>query len=91
MGKISLIIIVAVLVICFTSFQVSKSRKIRRSKNYTIAWKSKITEKTGGGTTRFSFNDAMEICNKMDREYPDIKHLVLENIEDQNEKDNYCY
>ncbi len=77
MGKISLII-VAVLIICFGNFQRNRLRERRMSKSYTIAWKSKITEKTGGGTARFGLDEALSICNKMDREYPDIEHSFIE-------------
>lgn len=45
--------------------------------NYIIAWKSKITGKTGKGTTRFGIDQARAICNRENEKHPDIEHSFV--------------
>ena len=45
---------------------------------YIIKWKSKITGKTGGGTTRFGLWDAAEQVARLNRQFPDIEHWYEE-------------
>lgn len=41
---------------------------------YVIAWKSKITGKTGQGTAKFSKAEADRIVEEANRQYPDLYH-----------------
>lgn len=41
---------------------------------YVIAWKSKITEASGRGTTPFTKADADSLCQQRNKKYPELSH-----------------
>ena len=45
--------------------------------NYVIRWRSKITDKTGGGEARFWKVEAANIATRLDYDHPDLEHWIL--------------
>lgn len=45
-------------------------------KRVIIAWESKLTGNTGQCTTLMSAHQAILLCEKADREFPNIKHTI---------------
>lgn len=45
---------------------------------YVIKWKSKITDKTGGGTTKMELSTASREVDKLNREFPEVEHWYEE-------------
>jgi hypothetical protein len=48
------------------------------SKFYIIQWKSKLNGRAGKGTKMFEWEEAAELAEELNREYPDIQHEVVE-------------
>ena len=48
------------------------------SKSYAIQWKSKLNGRTGKGTKMFEWDEAADLAEELNREYPDIHHEVVE-------------
>ncbi len=41
---------------------------------YVIRWKSKVNGRAGRGTKEFSHDEAQQLADELNREYPDIEH-----------------
>lgn len=54
------------------------------SKTYVIQWKSKVNGRAGKGTKLFERNEAEQLVQELNHEYPDIQHELL-NTEGQAE------
>jgi hypothetical protein len=48
------------------------------SKSYVIQWKSKLNGRMGKGTKLFEWDEAVELADELNREYPDIEHDAVE-------------
>ena len=48
------------------------------SKSYVIQWKSKLNGRTGKGTKMFEWDEAADLAEELNGEYPDIHHEVVE-------------
>jgi hypothetical protein len=48
------------------------------SKSYVIQWKSKVNGRAGRGTKLFSKEEAAELVDELNREYPQIQHEIIE-------------
>ena len=48
------------------------------SKMYVIQWKSKVNGRAGRGTKQFEFEEAQELAEELNQEYPDIHHETQE-------------
>jgi hypothetical protein len=48
------------------------------SNSYVIQWKSSINGRAGRGTNRFSLEEAENLAEELNREYPEIHHEVAE-------------
>jgi hypothetical protein len=48
------------------------------SKSYVIQWKSKLNGRTGKGTKTFEWEEAADLAEELNWEYPDIHHEVVE-------------
>ena len=44
------------------------------SDRYVIAWESRLTGFRSCGDQPFSGDDAREICDRLNREFPDLRH-----------------
>jgi hypothetical protein len=53
------------------------------SKSYVIQWRSKVNGRAGRGTKLFSKDEASQLVNELNREYPQIEHEILEAPENQ--------
>jgi hypothetical protein len=47
-------------------------------KTYVIQWKSKVNGRAGRGTKVFEMNEATQLVDELNREYPQIQHEVVE-------------
>ena len=47
-------------------------------KSYVIQWKSTINGRTGKGTKHFDFQEAQQLADELNREYPSIRHEPVE-------------
>ena len=54
------------------------------NKTYVIHWKSRTNGRIGTGTTRFDRDEARQLAEELNRDFPEIEHLPL-NIEDTGE------
>ncbi len=41
---------------------------------YVIRWKSKVNGRAGRGTKEFSHDEAQQLADELNHEYPDIEH-----------------
>lgn len=48
------------------------------SKSYVIQWKSTINGRSGKGTKLFDFEEAQELAQELNQEYPAIQHEPIE-------------
>jgi hypothetical protein len=58
------------------------------NKSYVIQWKSKVNGRAGRGTKRFGREEADQLVQELNREYPQIEHEVIEACEQPNEEPN---
>jgi hypothetical protein len=47
-------------------------------KTYVIQWKSKLNGRAGRGTKVFEMDEATQLVDELNREYPQIQHEVVE-------------
>ena len=47
-------------------------------KSYVIQWKSTVNGRTGKGTKQFDFQEAHQLAEELNREYPRIRHEPVE-------------
>lgn len=74
------IIITLVISIIFVSigfYSFVKQTGVKK-KEYIIQWKSSITGHIGQGTTKFSLQDAQEICSRVNCLHPELNHWIRE-------------
>lgn len=48
------------------------------STNYVIQWKSKVNGRSGRGTKLFGKEEAEQLVQELNREYPQIEHGLAE-------------
>jgi hypothetical protein len=48
------------------------------NKKYIIRWKSKVNGRTGQGTKLFARDEAEQLVDELNREYPQIEHEPIE-------------
>ena len=48
------------------------------NKSYVIQWKSKVNGRAGRGTKRFEKEEADQLVEELNREYPQIQHEAIE-------------
>ena len=54
------------------------------NKSYVIHWKSRTNGRIGTGTTRFNQDEANELVQELNHDFPEIEHLAL-NVESTGE------
>jgi hypothetical protein len=54
------------------------------SKTYVIRWNSKSNGRSGMGTTRFDKEEADQLAEELNTDFPDIHHEVL-NLGEENQ------
>jgi hypothetical protein len=54
------------------------------SKTYVIHWTSKNNGRMGTGTTRFEKEEAMQLAEELNADFPDIHHEVV-NVGEENQ------
>jgi hypothetical protein len=47
-------------------------------KTYVIQWKSKVNGRAGRGTKVFEIDEATQLVDELNREYPQIQHEVVD-------------
>ena len=52
--------------------------KVVMSKSYVIQWKSTVNGRTGRGTKLFDWEQAQELADELNQEYPNIQHEAAE-------------
>ena len=52
-------------------------------KSYVIQWKSKVNGRAGKGTKLFSREEGEQLADELNREYPDIHHILVESQQGQ--------
>ena len=48
------------------------------NKNYIIRWKSKVNGRSGRGTKLFARDEAEQLVDELNTQYPDIEHELAE-------------
>jgi hypothetical protein len=48
------------------------------NKRYVIQWKSRVNGRSGKGTKVFNREEAENLVEELNREYPDIQHEILD-------------
>ena len=48
------------------------------NKPYVIQWKSKLNGRSGKGTKTFAWEEAADLAEELNGEYPDIHHEIVE-------------
>jgi len=48
--------------------------------NYVIQWKSKVNGRAGRGTKLFERQEAEQLVEELNREYPQIDHEIVEAV-----------
>jgi hypothetical protein len=56
------------------------------NKSYVIQWKSKVNGRAGRGTKRFERDEADQLVEELNREYPQIEHEAIEATEQPHEE-----
>ena len=47
------------------------------NKKYIIQWKSKVNGRVGKGTKHFDREEAVQLANELNQQYPDIEHEIM--------------
>ena len=55
------------------------------NKSYVIQWKSKVNGRAGRGTKRFEKDEADQLVEELNREYPQIEHEAIPATEHETE------
>jgi hypothetical protein len=48
------------------------------NKQYVIQWKSRVNGRAGKGTKLFARQEAEKLAAELNREYPDIEHMIMD-------------
>jgi hypothetical protein len=54
------------------------------SAQYVIQWKSRVNGRAGKGNKLFSREEAEQLAEELNEEYPDIEHLILDAAAEEN-------